>query len=1337
MLTEVDVKSAGQVTRAMSNIKVAVRVRPPMERELRNGEKPVWTVRENAIFLESGKYNAFHTFDHIFGYDSTNQDVYDKYCHPIVEAVMQGFNGTIFAFGQTASGKTHTIMGNSDQPGLIPLTIKAVFNIIEKMPEREYLLRVSYMEIYNENVLDLLDTEYGKHLQIRDNADGQAIVVDLTECTVRSEREIEEVMKNGERRRHFGSTEANQRSSRSHAIFRMVVESSLRNDDADRAVTVGQLNLVDLAGSERSEQCGESEERFRESTRINVSLTFLTQVISKLSRGDRGHINFRDSKLTRILRNSLGGNAHTAIVCTVNPCSNEQTLRTLQFASSAKKIQNTPVVNEIVDNTTLLCRYHKEIEVLRSQIKDMENRALSKTLQEKNTQIDELNNKVRELMEKLVVSTRPAPSLVEWRRQRRETWAAPRTSTSRPAGPMLLPLSLERSASLTGLVDDPLPDFPGQGRLSTVLEESESFQAMSEENFERVLQREERLRRSAVPPPLDSVQCRSSECTSTTCAERITFLENEVAILTKELEELKELTTLERLLCSTSRRPVGATPDQQVDTAEGTPASQCGRLNACCVKTLLASSRRMDSASRQGSTFFSPLGNSLTLPANGDDSSSTVSGSPKEQTSKQHVPSITPCSIWRQSVKAALWTCEQSPALPSGSTEERGIKGTQQSSSPCTPDSTEGAMLVSCATNSIGRTPGESRDVETNTGLSFVTAVECKGLLDTPVSGQLRWEWLVECGVQTEHIVECALASSGVQTSPSPVREPSALHTVVSCGVQAFPAVENCSSQVNRSLADGHLVDAGTETAVQGRDGASQVNRSLAEEYCVDAGAQAVSQVANFASQANLEFSRSESTDCGVQCEPPGAAAPNTADCGVQATLSTKDCATQMRHISHCHLADRQVQAVPHTRDSSTEPGEQHLKYELLDSGVQTDPSRPLHDKAVQSETFAVQCVGRGVQVSFSTGEPAPFARRGCADAAVQVSLGVSNDRGVQSFGHEVSGPSASEVVPSAPRRILQTPVSATPSVMESTPCNSSTLSTTAANSSCPSTTGSVRYARFMRQVNIFAPIKDDEAEQPPGDESATAGSPKYYPYRQYLAFQKQANVACAPLQQRKKKWCKSVGIQANIRSSEEEKLHLQVATMQKRLESHEKASQEREAEFRRQEKAAKKTEIELKALIRQMKNRDTGETSLVAARPRDGAEEVPEAPSKKFESPASFARRVRGLSPLSHEAECIIYHFGKTAEERTIADEVQLGQIRASRSSHARQLESARRRLDVWTSHKSDMAPAVPRSPLKEIDLQARSNAEAAKKEEVQYEYLLPFKYFLEPGSEDSDSSS
>ncbi|KAL3246717.1 hypothetical protein MRX96_057451 [Rhipicephalus microplus] len=494
----------------MSNIKVAVRIRPPIEREIKNGEKPIWKTRDNTIYMESGKINT-----------STNLQVYQQYCHPIVESVMLGFNGTIFAFGQTASGKTHTMMGSSSQPGLIPLTIDAIFDIIQNMPEREYLVRISYIEIYNENVLDLLDKDYGKkNLQIRENLDGQAVISDLTEVAVSSKEEIMSVMNGGESLRHVASTEANQRSSRSHAIFRMVIESSLR-DGSDGAVSVGQLNLVDLAGSERSEQCGDSVgERFRESSRINVSLSFLTQVISKLSRGERGHINFRDSKLTRILRNSLGGNSHTAI-----------------FASSAKKIQNTPTVNEILTNEALIRRYHMQIQELKDQVKVMEETHLTKALEEKNTQIDELKSKVLSLENKLLVSTLP-----QKRKQRRETWAAPRSISSLPR-PLVSPLPQWTPSPPCAMEES--PDMGRGGRLSTVLEETESFNAITHDDFEKELQREERIRRSAALQTSDL----SNTCCGTTCAERISFLENELKNLRKEYKELQELTTLERLMC--------------------------------------------------------------------------------------------------------------------------------------------------------------------------------------------------------------------------------------------------------------------------------------------------------------------------------------------------------------------------------------------------------------------------------------------------------------------------------------------------------------------------------------------------------------------------------------------------------------------------------------------------------------------------------------------------------------------------------------------------------------------------------------------------------------------
>ncbi|CAN8022276.1 unnamed protein product, partial [Ixodes persulcatus] len=410
----------------MSNIKVAVRVRPLSQAEIDGGDQPHWTIKDNSMFPDD-KVDVVHTFDRVFGPSQCNSDVYREIGQPLVESVMKGFNGTLFAYGQTASGKTHTMMGTDREMGLIPLAVKEVFNIIENVPDREYLLRISYLEIYNENLHDLMKTpsdSYFQSLQLRENSDGEPYVQDLTEQTVCSMEAVMKAMQLGERHRHIGCTNLNARSSRSHTIFKMVIESRVRGEEEDNAVTVSHLNLVDLAGSERTAEARTTGERFREGNFINTSLMALSRVISMLSRGERGFINYRDSKLTRILQNSLGGNAHTAIVCTVTPSSVLQTSCTLRFASSAKKICNRPVVNEVVSDSTMMRRYHREIQTLRQKMKAMEDGTLTKTLQEKDSTIESLSRKVEELERQLVVSTHSLPQLMTPvpAVDRRETW---------------------------------------------------------------------------------------------------------------------------------------------------------------------------------------------------------------------------------------------------------------------------------------------------------------------------------------------------------------------------------------------------------------------------------------------------------------------------------------------------------------------------------------------------------------------------------------------------------------------------------------------------------------------------------------------------------------------------------------------------------------------------------------------------------------------------------------------------------------------------------------------------------------------------------------------------
>ncbi|KAG7258194.1 hypothetical protein CRUP_034601 [Coryphaenoides rupestris] len=334
--------------------------------------------------------------------------------------------GTIFAYGQTSSGKTFTMMGSDLAPGVIPLSMEEVFQTIKNFPKKEFLLRVSYLEIYNETVTDLLvDSWKRKPLEVREALNANETfhtvssdlqkniyVADLTEELVTSPAQALAWIRKGEKNRHYGKTKMNQRSSRSHTIFRMILESRERSDpssgeNSDGAIIVSHLNLVDLAGSERASQTGAEGARFKEGCNINRSLFTLAQVIKKLSdESQRGFTNYRDSKLTRILQNSLGGNAKTVIICTITPSTLEETLSTLQFASTAKKMKNDPHVTEVSDDGALLKRYRNEIIDLKRRLQEVssgtqttatEKQTLSQILQEKDQLQKEQEDRIRNL----------------------------------------------------------------------------------------------------------------------------------------------------------------------------------------------------------------------------------------------------------------------------------------------------------------------------------------------------------------------------------------------------------------------------------------------------------------------------------------------------------------------------------------------------------------------------------------------------------------------------------------------------------------------------------------------------------------------------------------------------------------------------------------------------------------------------------------------------------------------------------------------------------------------------------------------------------------------------
>jgi len=313
-------------------------------------------------------------YDHVFPAYADNAAVYQSIASPIVKTALDGINGTIFAYGVTSSGKTHTMMGEEGCPGVVPHTIAEAFNIISKTPRKEFLIRMSMMEIYNEVLNDLFDPKR-TNLRLREDPKRGIYVENLKEETVLSAEHALQLIAMGNEHRKTSATAFNEGSSRSHTIIRLTIEASDRadmtvDDGAQVGRTLSFLNLIDLAGSESAKAQTQSTHRL-EGSFINKSLLTLGTVINKLSEGGAAHIPFRDSKLTRLLQGSLTGNgARVAVICTITPTSAqaEETHNTLKFASRAKKISITAKRNEIMDQSSLIARYQQEISLLKGQL---------------------------------------------------------------------------------------------------------------------------------------------------------------------------------------------------------------------------------------------------------------------------------------------------------------------------------------------------------------------------------------------------------------------------------------------------------------------------------------------------------------------------------------------------------------------------------------------------------------------------------------------------------------------------------------------------------------------------------------------------------------------------------------------------------------------------------------------------------------------------------------------------------------------------------------------------------------------------------------------------------
>ncbi|KAL5970278.1 Kinesin-II 95 kDa subunit [Taenia solium] len=360
------------------SVRVVVRCRPMDKKEIEEGHASCVSVNESSgdVEVKSMKCglmgdSVIYNFDTVYGPSSSQRELYEKSFFGIVQSVLLGFNGTIFAYGQTGTGKTFTIQGGKDDPdlrGLMPNSFNHIFSYINGSKSTQFLVRASYLEIYKEEIRDLLRKDSTKQLKIKETPDRGVYIADLSTVLTRNIKEIEKLMSIGHSNRSVGATNMNEQSSRSHAIFIVTVESCEARIDPDgqRHIRVGKLNLVDLAGSERQSKTHSEGERLIEATKINLSLHTLGNVISALVDEKCTHVPYRDSKLTRLLQDSLGGNAKTVMVANIGPSSYsyDETINTLRYASRAKNIKNTPKINDDPKDA-LLREYQGEIQRLK------------------------------------------------------------------------------------------------------------------------------------------------------------------------------------------------------------------------------------------------------------------------------------------------------------------------------------------------------------------------------------------------------------------------------------------------------------------------------------------------------------------------------------------------------------------------------------------------------------------------------------------------------------------------------------------------------------------------------------------------------------------------------------------------------------------------------------------------------------------------------------------------------------------------------------------------------------------------------------------------------------
>ncbi|TWW67965.1 kinesin-like protein KIF18A [Takifugu flavidus] len=386
-----------------SHVKVVVRVRPENEREKRENYENVVQVVDNHMLIfdpkkedvscfgsqrvrnrnitKKAKKDLKFVFDHVFNENSTQLDIFENTTKAVLDGLMNGFNCTVFAYGATGAGKTHTMLGSQDDPGVMYRTMKDLFKRMDDAKdEKEFAVAFSYLEVYNEQIRDLL-ANVGP-LAVREDSSKGVVVQGLTLHQPKSAEHILEALDSGNRNRTQHPTDMNATSSRSHAVFQIYLRQQDKTASLNHNVCIAKMSLIDLAGSERASATNAKGARLREGANINRSLLALGNVINALAdpKSKKAHIPYRDSKLTRLLKDSLGGNCRTVMIANISPSSKsyDDTHNTLKYANRAKEIKSSLKSNVVsldshIGQYAIICeKQRQEILQLKQKIKAYE-----------------------------------------------------------------------------------------------------------------------------------------------------------------------------------------------------------------------------------------------------------------------------------------------------------------------------------------------------------------------------------------------------------------------------------------------------------------------------------------------------------------------------------------------------------------------------------------------------------------------------------------------------------------------------------------------------------------------------------------------------------------------------------------------------------------------------------------------------------------------------------------------------------------------------------------------------------------------------------------------------